>query len=164
MCNLLVPVGLPGSGKSTWGNTMFGKGHYSIICSDDIRRRIWGSLEEAHNCTPEEKKGRNETIWKEFYATVEESLKHNVDTYADATNLREEARNKLLDIAERTGATPHLIVFKNAMEAWHRNRQRERDKHVPAQVMSSFQNSFDKAMVDVSLERWDTYTVIESVC
>lgn len=163
MPNLVVPVGIPGSGKSTWGKTMFGHGHYSIICSDDIRRRLWGSLIEAHNCTPEEKVERNEIVWKEFYAQVEDCLKHNVDTYADGTNLNDFAREKLFSIVKRTNARAHVIVFNNTQEAWIRNTKREEDKHVPHEIMTAFQRRFDIAKAEVSLEPWDSLTMIESL-
>lgn len=138
MSNLVIPVGIPGSGKSTWGKTLLGGGKYSIVCSDDIRRRLWGSLTEAHNCTPEEKSMRTTLVWKAFYADVEDKLRHNVDVYADATNLRDFARAKLRDIAERTNADVHLILFDNVNQALDRNLSREEDKVVPSDVQEDF--------------------------
>lgn len=162
MTNLVVPVGMPGSGKSTWGRTMFGDS-YNIVCSDDIRRRIWGSLVDAHDCTPEEKKERNEIVWKEFYDEVEDYLSFEENVYADGTNLRDFARAKLLDIALRTNTQPHVIFFDNAKQAWERNTKREEDKHVPYKVMTEFQRRFDDSKVEIFFESWTTRTLIGSL-
>lgn len=162
MANLVVPMGIPGSGKSTWGWTMFG-GKYKIVCSDDIRRRRWGSLQEAHNCDEEEKAERNKVVWEEFYRNVHDSLQHNVDTYADGTNLRDFARKRLLDIARETGAQTHIIIFGNTVQGRERNSMREEDQHVPHEIMSNFDRSFKKAMEEVPMESWRTRTLISSL-
>lgn len=166
MPNLVIPVGIPGSGKSTWGTTLLGGGKYSIVCSDDIRRRLWGSLIEAHNCTPEVKRGRTNLVWKAFYADVEEKLKHNIDVYADGTNLRDFAREKLRDIAERTGARTHLILFDNVVQALERNVSREEDKVVPDEIQLAFINQFTLVLEDLKLgeeQRYDSVTRIENL-
>lgn len=166
MPNLVIPVGIPGSGKSTWGTTLLGEGKYSVVCSDNIRRRIWGSLIEAHNCGPEVKQERTERVWKEFYADVEEKLKHNIDVYADGTNLRDFAREKLRDIAVRTGARTHLILFDNVVQALERNVSREEDKVVPDEVQLAFINQFALVLEDLKLgeeQRYDSVTRIENL-
>jgi predicted kinase len=163
MSKLIVPVGVPGCGKSTWGCTFFGE---FIICSDDIRRRIWGSLIEAHNCTPEEKQERNDRIWSEFYEEVEEHLRQSTPVYADATNLGHPARHKLQEIAKRTNSEIHLIVFDNVLQGLARNTQREEDKRVPTDVMENFLRSY--AMLLESLqageeEKYDSVTRIQDL-
>lgn len=166
MANLVIPVGIPGSGKSTWGNTLFGGGKYSVVCSDDIRRQLWGSLTESHNCTPEEKEMRNKLVWKGFYADVEDKLRHNIDVYADATNLGDLAREKLRDIAERTNANTHLILFDNVIQALQRNVAREEDKVVPADVQQAFQKQFAHVLEELKLgeeQCYDSVTRIENL-
>lgn len=163
MSKLVIPVGIPGCGKSTWGQTMFGKGHYRIICSDDIRRRIWGSLIEAHDCTPEEKKERNQKIWNIFYRDVEEALVHNLDVYADATNLGYPARDKLREIAERTSSEIHLIVFDNVLQGLTRNVTREKDKQVPQDVMKNFLGNFATVLESLQAGEEKRYTSVTRI-
>lgn len=138
MCNLIFPVGIPGSGKSTWAKEILGHGKYSIVSSDDIRRQKWGSLRAAHDVTPEEKAKRNGEVWDIFYRKVEDRLTHNVDTYADGTNLTKRARNRLIDISAKTGADLHVVVFDNIIQAVQRNEEREYDQIVPKDVMDKF--------------------------
>lgn len=150
MPNLVIPVGIPGSGKSTWGKTMFGHGKYSLISSDEIRRELWGSLKAAHDVTPEIKKERNGEVWDRFYRRIEDNLTHRVDTYADGTNLRQSARGRLLEIGERTNSETHVIVFNNVAQAWDRNVLRDEDLVVPHDVMKGFVRLFNKAYEDLT--------------
>lgn len=159
MSNLVFPVGIPGSGKSTWAKTMLGRGMYSIISSDDIRRDLFGSLRAAHDVTPEEKKKRNGQVWDVFYRRVEDQLRHSVDTYADGTNLRQSARDHLYEIAKRTGSQIHCIIFDNAKQAWARNELRDDDLIVPFEVMSAFHHQFDDAKDQIL----DTHGVFDSI-
>lgn len=141
---------------------MLGYGKYGIISSDEIRKELWGSLRAAHDVTPEVKKERNGEVWDRFYRRVEESLEHNVDTVADATNLRSSARGKLLEIAQKTKSQGHVIVFNNLGQARERNEARDLDLVVPREVMSDFIRQFESAytaLVEIP-HGFDSVTVI----
>lgn len=160
MANLVLPVGIPGSGKSTWATAFLGSGKYSIVSSDDIRRELFGSLRAARDVTPEQKKENNARVWDVYYRRVEEGLRHNVDIFADSTNLRDFARNRLHDISKDTGASIHCVVFDNVAQALVRNTRRPVDLHVPPDVMDSFRIQFNQAKEDVLGEGYDSITVI----
>lgn len=160
MANLIIPVGIPGCGKSTWAKKLLDR-KYSVVSSDEIRKSFWGSLRESHD--PEFKKERNERVWDVFYNTIEDHLVHNVDVFADATNLNDYARERLREIAGRTGADVHVIVFANINEALTRNYSRDEDAVVPEEVMDSMRDLFDKAWTDIEDEPYDSITTIASV-
>jgi predicted kinase len=162
MANLLIPMGIPGSGKSTWVKTML-DGKYTIISSDAIRKSLFGSLKAAH--TPDEKAKNNAKVWDIFYRDIEEALKHNVDVVADATNLRAFARERLREIAERTGAKTHLLVFNNLDQACLRNVQRNEDAVVPDAVMDDMIDQWEVAMEAIldGLEDYEVISVIAGV-
>src|SRR4051812_41108561 len=124
MANLIIPVGVPGSGKSTWAKSMLDL-KYHIVSSDDIRMRLFGSLRAAHE--PEVKKDDKAKVWATFYREIDDCLAHGVDVVADATNLRAFAREKLRDIAKLQHAQTHVLLFDNYYQAWFRNRERPED-------------------------------------
>lgn len=165
MCNLVIPVGIPGSGKSTWTEMVLGHGKYSIVSSDAIRKHIHGSLRAAHDVDLEEKQRRNKAVWGIFYRRVEDQVEHGVDTIADATNLRQSARGKLLEIAESAGAKTHVILFGNVLEALERNRVRDDDLVVPDDVMEDFLVQFDQAFTDLTTlpHHYESITMIGSL-
>lgn len=158
--NLIFPVGIPGSGKSTWARTMLPD--YIVVSSDEIRRQKWGSLRAAHDVDPEEKKKRNGEVWDIFYEAVENNLRNGYHTYADGTNLRGAARNRLRKIAAKTSSRIHCVIFDNAFQGWERNTERDPDAHVPGVVMSDFSEQFENAKSGILAlpGQFDSITVI----
>lgn len=148
LAKLIFPVGVPGSGKSTWAKTMFG-GKYAIVSSDTVRKQKWGSLREAHDVTPEVKEERNEYVWNQFYKKLDQLLSNKVDCYADATNLTSRARNRLRATAEKHGAELHVILFDNVVEALQRNVERDHDAIVPDDVQEKFVRGFADSYQEV---------------
>lgn len=160
MTNLYVPVGIPGSGKSTWGKVMFPRAEF--VSSDQIRRELFGSLRAAHDVTPEEKRERNRQVWDIFYADIRRTLGwYDEDVYADGTNLRDYAREKLRQIALDTDSKMHVIIFSNTAEAYGRNVAREEDQVVPQGVMNDFLGQFNEAKLNIyAFESYDSVTEI----
>jgi predicted kinase len=168
MTNLVIPVGLPGCGKSTWAKNFFDL-KYAIVSSDSIREELFGSLVAAHagdgtkEFNPQQKAENNTRVFEIFHEKIEEALKHGVDVYADATNLNQRSRQRLVDIANKAHARTHLIVFKNSDEALMRNKLRPVDKMVPDEVMAGFILKAQTTYIEIATEKYDTVTVISSV-
>jgi predicted kinase len=158
--NLIFPVGIPGSGKSTWARTMLLD--YIVVSSDEIRKQKWGSLRAAHDVTPAEKKERNNFVWDAFYLAVATNLRMGYNVYADGTNLRIGARDRLLRIAKGAKARIHCIIFDNTFQGWERNTERDPDAHVPGVVMSDFSEEFENAKNGILAlpGQFDSVTVI----
>jgi predicted kinase len=163
MANLIILMGIPGSGKSTWAKTMLDR-KYHIVSSDEIRKKKFGSLKEAH--TPDQKAENNQKVWWTFYREIEDCLKHNVYVFSDATNLRAFARERLREIADRTKAKTHLFVFDNIEQAAVQNLERDDDAVVPDQVMEDMLDQYTVAIETIQaggLEDYDTITWIGAV-
>lgn len=161
MSNLIIPVGIPGCGKSTWATSILGS-DYEIVSSDEIRKVLYGTLKEAHN--PEFKKERNEIVWYTFYGKIEDLLARGTNVFADATNLNDYARKRLREIAARTDADIHILLFENVYEAGFRNRQRAEDQIVPDEVMTPMESLFYAAIEDIiDNEVYDSVTRIAGV-
>lgn len=133
MPNLIVLAGLPGAGKSTWAKTFFDL-KYSIVSSDEIRKGLAGSLREAHE--------KAISPWDVFYKQIADRLTHSVDVIADATFLTRKHRDRAREVADKTGAALHLVMFDNWTEAFERNADREEATRVPANVMNDMLNLF----------------------
>lgn len=163
MPNLIIPVGLPGCGKSTWARQMFDL-KANIISSDKIRKELFGSLKAAHkgSTSAVESSPNNKEVWPLYHRRIDESLRHGMDTVADATNLRAFARSKLVDLANYSQASTHLIIFKNLMQALERNAKRDEDSLVPFDVMERFTEQYYNMLAEVVQEHYTTVIKIES--
>src|SRR3954467_9044685 len=153
MTNLIVLAGVPGSGKSTWAKTMLDL-KYSIVSSDAIRKKLAGSLKQAHQ--------DGIKPWDAFYDDIEQKLDHNVDVVADATFLTKPHRIRALEVGWKHNAKVHLVLFKNVMEATIRNANREEDHRVPDHAMSGMMSLYYDTLAALPQEPWDSITKIES--
>lgn len=153
MTNLIVLAGVPGSGKSTWAKQYFDL-KYSIVSSDAIRKEFSKTLKDAHQ--------QGVKPWDEFYKRIYERLTHSVDTVADATFLTTRHREKVLKLAADTGAKPHLVLFKNVLQASTRNARRDEDARVPENVMGDMMRLYWDTLARIPQEPWESVLKVES--
>lgn len=152
--SLIIPVGIPGCGKSTWANHLLDSVDVGIHSSDDIRVE----LAEGVYCYS---KDRNDDVFEIFHQRIRNDLAAGLTVYADATNLQAYARAKLVDIANFAHVSAHVVVFTNIEQAITRNLERERV--VPEDVMTRFLDKYEKAMVEIPLESYRSRTYISGV-
>lgn len=130
--SLWILIGLPGSGKSTWGHLL--SQHYPdlrLIATDQIRAWLYGDAAIQGD-------------WLEIWGWVQHYLRSSVATIQanqrvgviyDATNTRRRARRDLVTLARDMGYTRVLgFWFDVPLECclW-RNQQRSRQ--VPPEVI-----------------------------
>lgn len=153
---LIIPVGIPGCGKSTLANTLG-----AVTISSDLIRRDMHGGEYVHD------NDENEEVFRRYHEKLRLNLGegHPTHVFADATNLQPFAREKLREIAVETLAETHVFFFKNSSEAIVRNEARDiRTSHkVPHDAMLRMLQQYERALVDVPHEFYYSVTYIESV-
>ncbi|MDX1673281.1 MAG: AAA family ATPase [Longimicrobiales bacterium] len=114
---LVVMIGLPASGKTTWAERNF----RTLVSPDRIRLEEFGTeFDEAIE----------DDVWSLAYGRTREALEADDVVCFDATSLSRTRRRRLLAIARDAGA-PAIAVWMDTPRhvAWRRNR--ERDRSVP---------------------------------
>lgn len=140
---VIVLVGLPASGKSTWARQQ----GVAVISSDEIR---WLLSDDA----------TNQNIHGLVFATLRHLLRKRLElrrpaTYVDATNLTRQERRTYIKLAQLYDAQVEAVYFDTAVEICkERNRNRERvvpewaiDAMVARLAPPSVEEGFDSVTV-----------------
>jgi predicted kinase len=145
MSTLIITVGIPGCGKSTWAEMQ----NAEVVSSDAIREELCGDPTDQ---------SRNSEVFALFHARIASELAKGETVIADSTGLDRFARDKLRDIGEETHATIVLVYWDNANLATRRNETRAR--RVPSAVMERMIDKLDIFMTSgLPVER-DLYDVV----
>jgi predicted kinase len=120
---IVVLVGLPGSGKSTWAS-----GKSGVLSSDALRELLADDPND-------------QTIHARVFRVMRDLLKHRLElkrpmTYIDATNLTPRERRPYIKLADLFDCEIEAVFFDvPAEECIRRNRGRERI--VPDEVIGN---------------------------
>ena len=119
---VVVLIGLPGSGKSTW----VAKQNGVAISSDELRRWL------RDDATDQSIHGLVFRLMRDF-VRMRISLGAPV-TYVDATNLTRKHRRQFIKIAEHSGCLCEAVYFEVPLDECLR-RNEVRDRKVPADAI-----------------------------
>lgn len=143
---MVVLIGLPGSGKSTWA------GQYGAnpISADEIRRWL------ADDPTIQ-------TIHRRVFATVRYLLRQRIElgrpcTFIDATNLTRKERRPYIKIAELYDCDAEAVLFDVPVEVCQR-RNAARSRVVPEQAIADMARRLTPPSLDEGFSR---ITVVRS--
>lgn len=148
--SLIILVGIPGSGKSTWSKKLFPD--HVHVSSDAIRAELSEETDQT----------RNGEVFEIFFKRIGYALKAGRNVVADSTALDSRARMELRLCAAINGNPTHLIYFSNCDQAIVRNQNR--DRVVPAHVMIRMLDKYERFRRDLADEsKWyDSITEIRS--
>jgi hypothetical protein len=100
---LILTIGLPGSGKSTFCRRLAPQIDAVVLESDAIRRQFFGA--------PTYSQTESRRLFSALHAAARELLLHGRNVIVDATNLRESDRRPAYSVADETGAHLMLLTF-----------------------------------------------------
>ncbi len=96
MSTLYIPIGISGSGKTTYGNRLKAK----IVCPDDIRKEINGSISDQSNSSK---------VFSIYRKRLADSASERKDIFASMTHLKYSYVKNTIDAYK--SATPFKVVF-----------------------------------------------------
>jgi predicted kinase len=121
---LVVTVGASGSGKSTWIDRHLPD--YKIISLDDLREKLGKSRADQ---------SQNALVVQTAKETLKSYLRERAKIVWDATSLRKDFREQIIDIAYKYRALVTLVVFQSP-ESIYFQRNRQRNHRVPDSILS----------------------------
>ncbi|QIR39465.1 AAA family ATPase [Tolypothrix sp. PCC 7910] len=127
MTKLLLLIGLPGSGKSTWVKKLLAEcPQIHLISTDSIRGQLFGN---------EAIQGHWLLIWREIRRQLHQAKNQGKTVIYDATNAQRRQRRKVILLARGFGFT-HITALWADTPVWLcLARNRKRDRQVPEAVI-----------------------------
>lgn len=132
MPNLIIMVGLPGSGKSWHANELVRRGEADeVISSDKIREELLGD---------ENDQSANDEVFKIFYERANKLLSEGKNVVLDATNVTLKSRRRIFAEIKVPCIKTCYIIATPIQECIKQDSDRERS--VGEEVIRKFEKSF----------------------
>lgn len=143
---LVVLIGPSGSGKSTWAAKNFRP--EEIVSSDRLRSMVGSGEHDLEAST---------VAFSLLDQMVEARLRRRLLTVVDTLGLDDDRRTRHLDLARDLDLPAMLVVFE-VPELVMRQRNRTRERPVPAAVLTSQLRRFRQILPGLSGEGWRLVT------
>lgn len=124
---LIMLVGLPASGKSTFAKSIeISTTFQSVVhSSDDLRKELFGD---------EAIQGDNNKLFGELHRRIKSDLINGRDVVYDATNISKKLRKQFLSELKNISCTPICVCMMTSFESCLLNNER-RNRKVPVEVI-----------------------------
>lgn len=141
---LIMLVGVPASGKSTWAQEYINK-HSDVryISSDSIREFEFGDVTDMSH---------NRQIFLMMKQSMSASLKRGQDVILDATFIKKAERAGYIKEAKQLGAEVFAYFFKTDLESAIK-RNTERERFVPVKVIEKRLNELEEPDMNEGFDR-----------
>ena len=131
---LVILVGPPASGKSTWGEKFAKKNNIKRVSTDEIRAEI-GSGEADQSVSA--------AAFSLARQRVSAELAAGRSVIIDATSVNRKARKDWINLARGHGAYVIAVAFEVSREELLR-RDAQRPRHVGEEVIDRFLNKYER--------------------
>ena len=147
MSKLIMMIGLPASGKSTYARELCIKENAILISSDDMRQELYGDIDNQDD---------KSNLFQEIHRRIKNNLKQGNNVVYDATNISWKKRRQLLWDIKKINvikecyfmATPYEICLKQ-----NENRERKIPKHV-------IKRMYENIYIPQYYEGWNKINII----
>lgn len=148
---LIVLMGIPGCGKSTWAKEHVRETDAVYVSTDDIREELTGDAT---------RQDANDDVFSLAHQRVASALVAGCRVVFDSTAVTVAARGNMLAIAHAANDTvTKLVVFATPfMLCMQRNEKRERV--VPDHVMDKMNIRYITSLSEIGYEGWDQINII----
>lgn len=125
MTKLILGIGIPGSGKTTFLEGFAKKYGYEYICADNMRSKLGVSHSDPLVAS---NNPLTYWIWDEIRNEMNKALQTRKTVVLDATFASVELRQEFIQLARKNGAEKVQGVFLDTPSeiAWQRSEKRER--------------------------------------
>lgn len=153
MVKFIMLVGLPGSGKSTYANSL--KNKYRIHSSDKIREEL-GDINDQ---------SKNMKVFEILHKRIKDDLENGKNVCYDATNLSRKRRIAFIRELKHIPCKKECVLIATPFEECLKQNS-NRDRIVPEEVLykmyKSFQipceqEGFDNVFIHYPKEEWKMY-------
>lgn len=139
---LVLLIGPAGSGKSTFAARHFPAD--AVLSSDRFRALVSGDPADQ---------SATEAAFRLLHEAADQRLARGWLTVIDATNVQRDAREALVELAERHGRPLVAIVFDLSLDEYlARNQQRPANRIVPRRAVRRQHNLFQRAVPHLERE------------
>lgn len=149
MNKLIVLVGLPASGKSTYADMLAKFPKTIVLSSDKLRKELLGDETCQTN---------NQLVFDTLYRRAKLYLIDGYNVVIDATNINMKDRKRTLSYFEKLDIERVAIVFATPIEVCY-VRDERRERTVGKDVIDKFVQRFE---IPMEYEGFDEITIIES--
>ena len=149
--SLVLLVGVSGSGKSSFAQKHFEK--YEIV-SSDICRGIVSNDENNQSATND--------AFEVFNFILSKRLQNGLLTVADATNIQQKARKKLLNIAHSFHVLPVAIVFDLPQELCEKRNEERTDRKISSGVLRHQMQDLKHSLKNLKKEGFKKLYILRS--
>ena len=127
MRKVVIAIGLPGSGKTSYLRRMATMFDYDYVCPDDIRQELSGDAAD------QSKMGE---VWARVYELVRISIENGRDVIVDSTMVKMVDRFTLIGHSRKVGATKVVgFYFQTPWETCVTLNERRWQRVVPMRAM-----------------------------
>lgn len=139
---IMVLVGLPGSGKSTFIKQLKSEKKYVVVSTDDIFEQL--AKDAGVNYTQAFNTFPYKEVEREMFSSLNKALSRRDNIIVDQTNMTVKSRNRKLSMVP-TGYKKIAVVFSVDEAELQRRlvaREKTEGKSIPKSVISSMKSSY----------------------